>query len=111
MRQASPPDLAGQPEYEHTVLNAQQTDDYGWRILFFAVAGIGLVALIMCVHSLASWCLLHRGWQGVRYEQDQGAVGQQRSGRELPRSLSEWKRLLGEDDEHDGGENRQVQHP
>jgi MFS transporter, MHS family, proline/betaine transporter len=31
----------------HAVLNTQQTDDYGWRILFFVGAGIGLVALIM----------------------------------------------------------------
>jgi MFS transporter, MHS family, proline/betaine transporter len=31
----------------HAVLNTQQTDDYGWRILFFAGAGIGLVALII----------------------------------------------------------------
>jgi MFS transporter, MHS family, proline/betaine transporter len=31
----------------HAVLNTQQTDDYGWRILFFVGAGIGLIALIM----------------------------------------------------------------
>ena len=31
----------------HAVLNTQQTDDYGWRILFFAGAGLGLIALIM----------------------------------------------------------------
>jgi MFS transporter, MHS family, proline/betaine transporter len=31
----------------HAVLNTQQTDDYGWRVLFLAGAGIGLVALIM----------------------------------------------------------------
>jgi MHS family proline/betaine transporter-like MFS transporter len=31
----------------HAVLDTQQTDDYGWRILFFVGAGIGLVALIM----------------------------------------------------------------
>jgi MFS transporter, MHS family, proline/betaine transporter len=34
----------------HAVLNTQQTDDYGWRILFFVGAGIGLVALIMRRH-------------------------------------------------------------
>jgi MFS transporter, MHS family, proline/betaine transporter len=31
----------------HAALNTQQTDDYGWRVLFFAGAGIGLIALIM----------------------------------------------------------------
>jgi MFS transporter, MHS family, proline/betaine transporter len=34
----------------HAVLNTQQTDDYGWRILFFVGAGIGLVALVMRRH-------------------------------------------------------------
>jgi MHS family proline/betaine transporter-like MFS transporter len=31
----------------HAFLNTEQTDDYGWRILFFFGAGIGLIALIM----------------------------------------------------------------
>jgi MHS family proline/betaine transporter-like MFS transporter len=31
----------------HVVLNTQQTDDYGWRILFFVGAGIGVIALLM----------------------------------------------------------------